>query len=72
MNNLGKWHLVVFLSRKIILVETRYKIYDCKLYNKVKVLKTYVHYLRDYKYKVIFVSNNNFFSQFKDIKSLNS
>ncbi len=38
-NNLGQWHLVAFIFRKIILIETQYKIYNGKLLAIIKVFK---------------------------------
>ena len=37
--NLGHWHLVVFFFRKIILVKTKYKTHNSKLFIIIKIFK---------------------------------
>lgn len=40
LDNLSRWYSVIFFSRKIIPVETRYKTHDSKLLAIIKVFKT--------------------------------
>ena len=43
--DLGQWHLVAFLSKKRIFIETWYKIHDGEFLAIVKAFKTWRHYL---------------------------
>ena len=47
-DDLGQWHLVVFFSRKMIPVETRYKTYNGKLLAIVEAFKTWKNYLEGF------------------------
>lgn len=54
---LSQYHLVAYFSKKMILAETWYEIYDGELLAIVKLFK---HYLKDYKYEVfIFIDHHN-------------
>lgn len=56
---IGQWHLIAFFSQKMIPTETRYKTYDQELLSIVKTFKTWRHYLKDYRYEVFVLTDNN-------------
>ena len=60
---LDQWHLVAFFSRKMI---------DKKLLAIVKTFKTWGHYLKDCKQKVLVLINHNNLQYFIDTKNLSS
>ena len=71
-SKIGQWHPIAFFSQKMIPAETRYKIHDQKLLVIIEAFKTWRHYLKRCKYKVlVFITDNNF-CQFMDTKSLSS
>ena len=47
-----------------------YKTHGDKFLRIIETLKTWQHYLKDYKYKTLVFINYNNFCQFIDIKSL--
>ena len=53
LNNLGQWHLVAFYLQKMILAKTWYKTYDGELLAIVEAFKTWRHYLKDCKHKIL-------------------
>lgn len=55
----GKWHSVGFFSKKMISTETWYKTHNQELIAIVKTFKTWSHYFRGYKYKVLVLTNHN-------------
>lgn len=59
-----------YFSRKIILIETRYKTHNRKLLIIVEIFKTLHHYLKECKYKVLVLTDYNNFCDFMDIKNL--
>ena len=71
-NDLGQWHPVAYFLRKMVPAKTRYKTYDGKLLAIVKAFKTWRHYLKGCKYKVLILTNHNNLWRFMDTKSLNS
>ena len=70
--DLGQWHPVAFFSRKIIPVETQYKIHDGKLLAIVEAFKTWRHYLEGCKHEVLVLTDHNNLRRFMDTKSLSS
>ena len=70
--DLSQWHLVAFISRKMILAETWYKIHDSKFCVIVDVFKTWRHYLESCKHKVLIFTDYNNLCYFIDIKNLSS
>ena len=56
----------------MIPVETWYKIHDGKLLAIVKAFKTWRHYLKGYKHKVLVSTEHNNLCCFMDTKSLSS
>ena len=70
--NLGQWQLVAFFSRKMIPAETWYKTHDSEFLAIVEAFKTWRHYLKDYKYKVIVFMVHNNLRCFMSTKSLSS
>ena len=71
-SDLGQWHPVAFFFRKMIPVETRYKIHNSKLLAIVKVFKTWRHYLKGCKHKVLVFTDHNNLRHFMDTKNLSS
>ena len=69
LDNLGLWHLIAYNSQKIILAKTRYKTYNSKLLAIVDIFKTWKHYLKSCKHKVLMLIDHNNFCRFMDIKS---
>ena len=72
LDNLGRWHLVAFYSRKMIPAETRYETHDGELLAIVEAFKTWRHYLEGCKHKVLVFTNHNNLRCFMDTKSLSS
>ena len=56
----------------MIPAETRYKTYDDKLLAIVKAFKTWHHYLKCCKHKVLVLTDHNNLRRFMDTKSLSS
>ena len=71
-SNQGQWHQMVYVSRKMIPVETQYKTYNAKLLAIIEAFKTWCHYLESCKYEVFVLTNYNNLWRFMDIKSLSS
>ena len=69
-SDFGKWHPVVYFSRKMILTETRYKTHNDKLLAIVEAFKTWRHYLEGCKYEILILTNHNYLYRFMDMKSL--
>ena len=68
----GHWYQIAYFSRKMVLVEMRYKIHNGKLLAIVEVFKTWRHYLKDCKYIFLVLTNNNNLCYFLKTKSLSS
>ena len=45
LDDLDRWHPIVFFSHKMIPAETRYKMYDGEFLAIVEAFKTWRHYL---------------------------
>ena len=71
-DNSGQWHPVAFFSQKMIPAETRYETHDSKLLAIVEAIKTWKHYLKGSRHKVLVLTDHNNLRQFMDIKSLSS
>ena len=56
----------------MILAETRYKIHNGKLLAIVEAFKTWRHYLKSCKHKVLILTDYNNLRRFMDTKSLSS
>ena len=67
----GQWHLVVFWSRKLIPVETRYETHDQELLAIVAAFKQWRHYLEESTHTVEVLTDYNNLVAFQNIKSLN-
>lgn len=61
---------MTFFSKKMISVETRYKTYNRKLLAIMKTFKTWRHYLKSCKYKVLVLTDYNNFYWFMNTKNL--
>ena len=72
LDNLDQWHLVVFYSQKMIPAKTRYKTHDGEFLAIVEAFKTWRHYLKGCKHKVLVLTNHNNLRRFMDTKSLSS
>ncbi len=72
LSEIGQWHLVAFISRKMISIETNYKTHNQKLLAIIKACKTWNHYLEGCKYKVFVLTDDNNLRWFMETKSLNS
>ena len=68
----GRWHPVVFFSRKMIPAETRYETHDGELLAIVEAFKTWKHYLEGSQHEVLVLTDHNILSRFMDMKSLSS
>ena len=71
-NDSGRWHPVVFFSRKMIPTETRYKTHDGELLAIVEAFKTWRHYLEGSRHEVLVLTDHNNLRRFMDTKSLSS
>ena len=72
LNNLGQWHPVAFYSWKMISAKTWYKTYNGELLAIVEAFKTWRHFLKDCKQKVLILTNHNKLHRFMDTKNLSS
>ena len=70
--DLSQWHLVAFISRKMILAKTQYKTHNSKLLAIVEAFKTWHYYLEDCKHEVLVLTDHNKLYYFIDTKSLSS
>ena len=70
--DLGQWHLIAYFSRKMIPAETQDKTHDGEFLAIVKVFKTWCHYLKNCKHKVLKLTDHNNLCYFMDTKSLSS
>ena len=52
---------MTFFSKKMIPIKTRYKTHDNKLLAIIEVFKTWKHYLKGCKHKVLILSDYNNF-----------
>ena len=66
------WHSVAYFFRKLIPAETRYETHDGELLVIVEMFKTWQHYLKGCKYKVLVLTDHNNFHWFMNMKSLSS
>ncbi len=60
-DDLDRWYLIAFFSRKMIPAETQYETHDGKLLAIVEVFKTGRHYLEGCKYEVLVLTDYNNF-----------
>ena len=72
LDNLSQWHPVAFSSQKMIPAETWYKTHNGELLAIVKAFKTWRHYVKDCKHKVLVLIDHNNLRRFMDIRSLSS
>ena len=70
LDNLGRWHPIVFYSQKMISVETRYETHNNELLAIVEAFKTWWHYLKGCNHKFFVLTNHNNLRRFMDTKSL--
>ena len=59
LDNLGQWNLVVYYSQKMLTAKIWYKTHDGNLLALVEAFKTWWHYLKDCKHKVLVFTNHN-------------
>ena len=72
LNNLGWWNPVAFYTQKMIPAKIQYKTHNGELLAIVETFKTWRHYLKGCKHKVLLLTNHNNLYCFIDMKSLNS
>ncbi len=72
LDDSSQWYLVAFFSKKMILAKTWYDTHNNELLKIVEAFKTWRHYLKDYKYKVLMLIDHNNLQCFMDIKNLSS
>ena len=70
--DLGQWYPMAYSFQKMILAETRYKTHNGELLAIVKAFKTWRHYLKGCKHKVLVLTNHNNLCRFMETKSLSS
>ena len=71
-DDLGRWHLVAFFLRKMILAETRYETHDGELLAIIKAFKTWRHYLEGSQHEMLILTDHNNLHRFMETKSLSS
>ena len=71
-DNLGQWHPVAYYFQKMIPAKTRYKTHNGEFLAIVEAFKTWQHYLKSCKHKVLMLTNHNNLCRFMEIKSLSS
>ena len=71
-NDLDRWHPVAYFSRKIIPAKTRYETYNSEFSAIVEAFKTWRHYRKGCKHKVLVLIDHNNLQQFMDTKNLSS
>lgn len=54
----------------MIAAKTQYKTYDTELLAIVEAFKTWKHYQKDYKHKILIFTHHNNFTRFMDINNL--
>ena len=57
-SDFGQWHLVAYFSGKMILAKTRYKTHNAELLAIIEAFKTWRHYLKGCKHKVLVLTNH--------------
>ena len=72
LTNSGRWYPVTYYFREMILAKTRYKTHNDKLLAIIEAFKTWQHYQKGYKYKVLVLTNHNNLCYFMKIKNLSS
>ena len=72
LDNLSLWHPVAFYSPKMIPAKTWYKTHDGELLVIVEAFKTWRHYLKDCKHKVLVLTDQNNLRYFINTKNLSS
>ncbi len=72
LDDLSRWNLVAFFSRKIIPAKTRYETHDGELLAIIEVFKTWRQYLKGCKQEVHMHTNHNKLQHFINTKSLSS
>lgn len=69
-SKIGHCYPIPFFSRKMIFTKTYYKTYNPELLAIIEIFKTWHHYLKDCKYKVLALTDYNNLCWFIDTKSL--
>ena len=70
LDNLGQWHLIAYFLKKMILAKTWYKTHNSEFLAKVKSFKTWRHYLKSCRFKILVLTNYNNLCRFRDTKKL--
>ena len=72
LDNLGRWQSRAFYLQKMIPAKTWYKTHDDKLLAIIEAFKTWRHYLKGCKHKVVILTNHNNLYRFMNMKNLSS
>ena len=70
--DLSNWYSVAFFFRKMIPMKIQYKTHNGKLLAIIEAFKTWHHYLKSCKYKVLVLTDHNNLRHFMNTKSLSS
>ena len=70
ISNQGQWHPMAYFLKKIIPSEIWYETHNGKLLAIIEAFKTWRHYLKVCKHKVLVLTDHNNLRQFMNIKSL--
>ena len=70
--NLDQWYPVAFFLRKMIPAETWYETYNGELLAIIEVFKTWRHYLKGCKHKMLVLTDHNNLCHFMNTKNLSS
>ena len=71
-DNSGQWHPISFYSQKMILARTWYETHNGEILAIVEVFKTWRHYLKICKHKILVFTNHKKLRRFMDMKNLSS
>ena len=68
----GQWYLVAYYSQKMISAKMCYKTHDTEWLAIIEAFKNWRHYLEDYQYNILVLTDHNNLRRFMDTKSLSS
>ena len=58
-SDFSQWHPVAYFSKKMIPAETRYETHNAEFLAIVEAFKTWRHYLKGCKHKVLVLTDHN-------------
>lgn len=59
MADLDQYNLIIYFSKKMILVETKYKTHHLKFLTIIRAFETWQYYLKSYKREFFILINYN-------------